>query len=121
MKAIFRPAIFAVTIFVSLARLAPSQTAAATDPNAFAPLDQWKTAVLSGDPALIANLYSTSPAFKVETEKGASDPTTETNFWVGLKARKMNVEIVKSQSPQAGGIQRSVRLCHRSASLAASG
>ncbi len=80
-----------------------AQVAADATASAFAPLDQWKTAILAGDATALSNLYSTTPALQVAAEKGAaSDAAAETNFWVGLKARKIDLQIVQKTSPQPG-------------------
>jgi thiol:disulfide interchange protein len=47
-------------------------------------------------------LYSTSPTLQVATDKGTSDSATETKFWIGLKAKKIDLDIVQKQSPQTG-------------------
>jgi thiol:disulfide interchange protein len=77
------------------------QAAAGTDAS-FAPLEQWKTAVLAGDAGGLSSLYSTNPALQVAIGKGASDATAETSFWVGLKARKIDLQINQKTSPQPG-------------------
>lgn len=80
-----------------------AQVAADATASAFAPLDQWKTAILAGDATALSNLYSTTPALQVAAEKGAaSDAAAETNFWVGLKARKIDLQVVQKTSPQPG-------------------
>jgi hypothetical protein len=95
-------AITGVTMAV-LSSCAIGQVAAGTDTSAFAPLDQWKTAVLAGNASGLPALYSTNPALQVATEKGAaSDAVTETNFWAGLKARKIELQIIQKTSPQPG-------------------
>jgi hypothetical protein len=90
-----------VTLAV-LSGCALAQVAAGADASAFAPLDQWKTAVLAGDAAGLSSLYSTNPAFQVAIGKGTSDAAAETNFWVGLKARKIDLQINQKTSPQPG-------------------
>jgi len=80
-------------------------TAQASGPvaaSAFAPLDQWKTAVLTGDAAALQSLYSTTPAMQVTTASGPSDAGTETNFWIGLKVRKINLDVIQTASPKPG-------------------
>lgn len=70
--------------------------------SAFAPLEQWKTAVLTGDAAALQSLYSTTPAMQVTTASGPSDAGAETNFWIGLKARKVNLDVIQTASPKPG-------------------
>src|SRR5258705_10505464 len=75
---------------------------AQVDASSFAPLDQWKTAVVAGDAAGLSSLYSTNPAFQGAIGKDASDAAAETNFWIGLKARKIDLQIGQKTSPQPG-------------------
>jgi hypothetical protein len=102
MNSKFRLAIVAVLAFATLSGCAFSQLAASADQNAFPALDQWKSAVLTGNPAGLTYLYSTTPALQVETEKGSSDAPSETKFWIGLKARKIDLNILQESSPQPG-------------------
>src|SRR5215831_17985939 len=55
---------------------------------AFAPLDQWKAAVISGDASKLRALYSTNPAARVILASGETSADTEVAFWSGLKARR---------------------------------
>lgn len=102
MNSNFRLAVVAVLTFAALSGGAFSQLAASADQNAFPTLDQWKSAVITGDPAGLTYLYSTTPALQVETEKGSSDASSETKFWIGLKARKIDLNILQKSSPQPG-------------------
>ena len=74
----------------------------ATSQPAFPPLEQWKTAVISGNVAALQALYSSNPPAQVATGAGASSVTSEVAFWTGLKARRINLSILQSESPQAG-------------------
>jgi hypothetical protein len=98
----FRSATVVFLALVVLSCSAFSQLATSADPDAFPALDQWKSAVLTGDPAGLTYLYSTTPAIQVETEKGSSDASSETKFWIGLKARKIDLDILQKTSPQPG-------------------
>jgi hypothetical protein len=75
-----------------------SAKAAAT----FAPLEQWKAAVISGNVATLERLYSTDPPTQVATAAGASTTTSEVAFWTGLKARRMKLNLLQSESPKPG-------------------
>jgi hypothetical protein len=70
-----------------------AQTADA--PSSFAPLEQWKSAVLAGDPAALKAFYSTNPPAEIELNRAKHDADSDVSFWLGLKARSMNVEIVR--------------------------
>jgi len=85
---------------LTLSWLAAAQLAPSADATPFPPLDQWKNAVLAADTAGLTSLYSTSPALQVQTDKGASDAASETNFWIGLKAQKIDLNVIQKQSPQ---------------------
>src|ERR1019366_2471224 len=87
---------FAMAILSSYcAGQAPSQPA-------FPPLEQWKASVISGNAAALQALYSSSPPAQVSTAAGASSVTSEVAFWTGLKARRMNLNVIQSESPEAG-------------------
>ena len=72
------------------------------DADHFAPLDQWKAAVLAGDPAGLRYLYSTNPPFQVTTQNGPGEAAAETTFWTELRARKLDLEIVQASTPRPG-------------------
>jgi len=61
----------------------------------FAPLEQWKSAVLAGYPAALKAFYSTNPPAEIELNRAKHDADSDVSFWLGLKARSMNVEIVR--------------------------
>ena len=69
---------------------------------AFPPLEQWKAAVLSGNVTTLQALYSSNPPAQVATAAGASNVTSEVAFWTGLKARRMKLTVIQSESPQPG-------------------
>jgi hypothetical protein len=85
-------------------RCAATATAQASPaPVAFAPLEAWREAVLSGDAAKIASLYSTSPPAQIHT--GAQTTVTAADdaaFWQSWKAKglaSITLELVGQQSP----------------------
>jgi hypothetical protein len=98
----FRIAVITGVTLAVLSGCALAQVATGADASAFAPLDQWKTADLAGKAAGLSSLYSTNPAFQVAIGKGTSDATAETNFWIDLKARKIDLQINQKTSPQPG-------------------
>jgi hypothetical protein len=81
---------------------APQSQTKASQTAAFAPVEQWKAAVLSGDAAKLRALYSTNPPARIVQTSGDAGADTEIAFWTGLKARRMKIDIVKSESPEAG-------------------
>jgi len=93
-------------ILLALAALTFSCAAnsnAQTATSAFAPLDQWRQAILSGDPTQLANLYSTSPPAKIDTgDQTVVSATDDATFWQSWKAKgltSIKLEIVQQQSP----------------------
>ncbi len=79
--------------------------ASAADSTGFPPLDQWKAAVIAGDAAALKSLYSTDPAAQVEANGSTAGADADINFWLGLKARGMKIEIVRlTPHPDAVGV-----------------
>ena len=78
------------------AQLVSSSDAAA----AFAPFEQWKSAVLAGDAAALKALYSTHPAARVSVKTVTLDADADTSFWLSLKARSMKVELIRGTTPR---------------------
>jgi thioredoxin 1 len=83
-----------------------AQDAPSSAPTSFAPLDAWKAAVLSGNAAALRALYSSDPPAATKTPKGvATDPSSEPDFWAGLKSfglAHLTTHIFLLDSPQAG-------------------
>lgn len=70
--------------------------------SGFAPLDQWKSAVLAGDAAAMKAFYSSTPPVDVEANGAASGTDADVNFWIGLKARSMKIGIVRLKQKPGG-------------------
>ena len=68
----------------------------------FAPVEQWKAAVLAGDAAKLRALYSTNPAARVVLASGEAGAETDVAFWIGLKARRIKLDVAQAAPPQAG-------------------
>ncbi len=82
-----------------------AQAPAADSPNNFAPLEQWKSAIVAGDPAALKALYSTDPAAKVLANGVVTGADADVSFWLALKARSVKLEIVRlTEHPDAEGI-----------------
>ena len=81
---------------------APQSQTKASQTAAFAPVEQWKAAVLSGDSARLGAFYSTNPPARVVQTSGEAGADTEIAFWMGLKARRMKIDFVQSGSPEVG-------------------
>jgi thioredoxin family protein len=80
-------------------RFAVGQTSSTAS---FAPLEQWKSAVISGNSSLLKGMYSTAPPTRVMTLSNESNPDAEISFWTGLKARRIKLNVVQSTVPQPG-------------------
>ena len=88
------------TFFVCLST---SYIVGQSSPSAvFPPLEQWKTAVTSGNASLLKSMYSSTPPAKIQTMAGESSPDADIAFWTGLKARRIKLNVIESTSPQAG-------------------
>lgn len=83
--------------------LAVLLTAAEIPSPTFAPFEQWKRAVVSGDPATLKSFYRTDPPVQVNINAAARDADADINFWLALKPRSMTVEVVRNE-PRRGHI-----------------
>jgi thioredoxin 1 len=94
-------AVFAIfgTVYATSGQQASSSLPRA---SAFAPLEQWKAAVLAGDVTKLRALYSTNPEARVILASGETNAQADIAFWTGLKARSIKLEIAQSASPEAG-------------------
>ena len=68
----------------------------------FAPLEQWRAAVVSGDAAKLRALYSTNPTARVILASGEVGTETEVAFWTGLKPRSIKLQTVQLATPETG-------------------
>ncbi len=91
-----------VVLLVAVTVLPSHIVGQAAKPAIFAPLEQWKAAVLSGNAATLQSFYSTNPPARIVTAKGESDAASAVAFWTGLKARRLKFDNLQTQSPQAG-------------------
>ena len=67
---------------------------------AFAPLQQWKSAVASSDAPALKMLYSSDPPAHIVTTSGDSDVASDVAFWTGLGAHEVRLEMVQFSAPQ---------------------
>lgn len=85
----------------SLLILLLTVTCAAQDPSSlFPPIDQWKSAVISGNAEALKSIYSSSPPAQVSTIDGKGGPDAAIAFWTGLKAKDMTLSAVEAGSPR---------------------
>ena len=79
-----------------------SVVCAAQDPSSlFPPIDQWKTAVISGNSEALQSIYSSSPPAQISTTSGKSGPDSAIAFWTSLKAKSMTLRAVEAVSPRS--------------------
>jgi thioredoxin 1 len=108
MRKIFRvPVVVLMLTITALYFHAYAQTSGSSSDSSdtFAPLEQWKNAVIAGDVNALKAFYSTNPAAEISANKvdGAAD--SDTSFWLGLKARNIKIEIVRFRSrPDGAGV-----------------
>lgn len=84
-------------------QIAIAQAGSADAPTGFAPLDQWRSAILAGDAAALKAMYSGDPAAQVMANGIVTNADADANFWLGLKAKRINLEIVR-KAERHGGI-----------------
>ncbi len=91
----FRSNVLLLVATIVLCGHSRAQAPTAGSPTGFAPLDQWKSAIVARDAAALQALYSTDPAAKVRANGVVGGADADVNFWLGLKARSMKLEIVR--------------------------
>jgi thioredoxin 1 len=92
-------------VFFLLASTMLSAVALAQTSAPFAPLEQWKSAIIRGDRSFLAGLYSSSPPARISVvTKGKAEISADNDvhFWTELKARHIELKISQSDSPQPG-------------------
>jgi hypothetical protein len=96
-------AIVVLIIFWAIAGCVSSCAAqTASSVPAFAPLDQWKTAVTSHDATALKSLYSSSPAAEISTPAGKTTADAEVAFWLDLKVRRLKLNDLQTDTSQSG-------------------
>lgn len=71
----------------------------------FAPLERWKLAVSADDPSALRQLYSSDPPARITLQtKGSPEISAQEDaeFWAGLKAQRVSLNIAELKSPQPG-------------------
>lgn len=94
--------LLAVVLLLSLCGQAQTASTSAVPAADFAPLEQWKNAVVAGNAAALKELYSTDPAAEVRANGVAGGADADVNFWLGLKARSVKLEIVRLKERPGG-------------------
>src|SRR5271168_2062230 len=92
----------------ALAQWKTDADAKAIAADGFPPLDKWKAAVLAGDRAALAALYSSTQGTFTQTPQGRSnDPNEEPDYWTKVRAaglQSINPKILQVKAPQPGAI-----------------
>jgi len=91
-----------IRVFLSVAVMLLANVCFAESPTTFAPLESWKAAVVGGDVATLRSLYSNEPAAQVSVSTQQLSADADVNFWAGLKAKRVVLKIVQSDTPQPG-------------------
>jgi thioredoxin 1 len=91
----FRSIVLLFAAAIVLCVYGRAQGPAADAPTGFAPLDQWRSAIIAGDAAALKAFYSTDPAAQVRANGVVAWADADVNFWLGLKARGVKLEIVR--------------------------
>ena len=89
-------------IFLSTIFLLSNAVGQAAKTAPFAPLEQWKAAVIAGNPGALKAIYSANPPAQIVTASGEAGADADVSFWTGLKVRRLKLDIVNSESPQSG-------------------
>jgi hypothetical protein len=66
----------------------------------FAPLQQWRSAIIDGDAAALRELYSTNPPAEIEAPSGKISAEDDVAFWTGLKVRKLKLDVSQMDGSQ---------------------
>ena len=106
-----------VLLSITIVHLSTSSAAEASLP--FAPLDNWKAAVISGRVSVLKDLYGSEPAPRISViNKGSTEISADADaeFWTQLKARQLKLNISQSTSPQPGVQQVTFQATIRTAS-----
>jgi len=92
-------------IFSPVALIVFSAASFAQTSASFAPLEQWKSAIIRGDRSSLGALYSSSPPARISVvTKGKAEISSDTDvaFWTELKAKRIDLKVSQSDSPQPG-------------------
>jgi thioredoxin 1 len=74
-------------------------------PLGFPALEQWRSAIVAGDAAGLKAFYSIDPPAQVQANGVATGANADVNFWLGLKAHSMKLEIVRlTEHPGIEGV-----------------
>ncbi|HTT60841.1 MAG TPA: thioredoxin family protein [Bryobacteraceae bacterium] len=86
MKLVCRVAGAVGMLFLAGSLAGGGQLVAAPGATSFAPFDAWKNAVIAGDRAALARLYSTTPPAVAKAGNKSESLDDELRFWAGLRS-----------------------------------
>jgi thioredoxin 1 len=90
-------------LLASMVQSGWAQSASKT--TGFDPLDRWVGAIVAGDVEALKNFYSSDPPVQVDVNGVKRAADADISFWLGLKARGMNLEIVRlNQRPGVASV-----------------
>jgi len=78
---------------------------AAQSAQPFMPLQQWKAAVVRGEPSALKAMYSVNPTARINVvTKSSSEISADSDaaFWIALKATRVELKVSESGDPQPG-------------------
>jgi thioredoxin 1 len=89
---------------VALTQFAVSQVTSvgAGSDDSFLPVEQWKKAVIAGDAEALKAFYSVDPAAEIEANGSKTGADADVSFWLGLKARDIETEVVRLKQRPGG-------------------
>lgn len=98
----------------SPARANARQARSSSGPAVFAPLQQWKAAIVNRDNAALAALYSAVPPAIAKIPQGTTrDPSEEPRFWQMLESYGLtdfNPKVLQIERPQPGLVALTLRI-----------
>lgn len=83
-----------VTVGMLAGRYGFAQSTASQSAASFPPLELWKAEVLAGDPLALKTIYSADPPAQVQANGVKTSVDADINFWLGLKARTIELQTV---------------------------
>ena len=94
--------IFWISVWILLGPARPALPASSSE---FLPLQQWRIAVITGNASAVEPFYSRQPEARISVVSKSStqvSSASEAQFWAGLKARHLTLNVSQSSSPQPG-------------------
>jgi thioredoxin 1 len=80
----------------------PPQGSRPPTPIPFAPLEEWRKSIISGDQLLFRSFYSWRPEAVIQNSAGQTDSRDEVAFWNKLNVRDLKLQVAESVSPKPG-------------------